>query len=431
MATMPRLGVQNLQFDNVYNMAANADPMRDAIRGAGQIAASYADRKRMEQEKAAQQAQAQKEGMPHLRAREFVANYGEGYMSGKTDPAAFVSGLSEFDPELAMKLEGARRNQANSGNAYTENDRIATEARSIRSLMLSDRWNNLDPDMQKEYTDKLNAYDQRLASSARYGYGTSGNAGGAMAANQMQNDAPATGKSNAFNYEAAKAAGVGIIDKTDDPKTPEVEGVAAAKEAITRMARAAGIPDNDRDFMDALATIDAIAAERYKTGEGNYSRSQAAKAEGRAGVNDRIAQDKEFQALWRASNALKENANISNKRIALNLALRDETGAVIGADEFENMMSTVLPESDYRAFKAETQGLKNTLLGLANKDLQDQMVVRTSERYLDRVNPDLLYKYLDAKIPGDYYQRRTGTSKLAPTSSNAKTGGFTIKKRGR
>jgi len=429
MATMPRLGVQNLQFDNVYNMASNADPMRDAIRGAGQIGAKYMDRKRAEEEAANQQAIADKNAMPDLRAREFISNYGEGYMSGKTDPGAFVSGLSEFNPELAMKLESARRAQAQSGNAYTENDRIATEARSIRNLMLSDRWNNLDPAMQKEYTDRLNAYDQRLASSSRYGYGTTG-APASTAQDQTQNDAPDVGKQSAFNYDAAKSAGVDIINKTDDPKTNEIEGVAAAKEAITRMARAAGIAENDRDFMDALKYIDAIAAERYKTNEGVYSRTQQAKSEGRAAANDRISQDEKFQPLWTSIQALKSNPNVSNVRTAINLALRKETGAVIGADEFENMMSTVLPESDYRQFKAETQGLKNTLLGMASDKIREQELQRTVERYLNRVNPDRLYNYVDSKVPKDYYQRNTSLGKNTPSQSSAKVGKFTVKKRG-
>lgn len=429
MATMPRLGVQNLQFDNVYNMAANADPMRDAIRGAGQIGAKYMDRKRAEEDAAKQQAIADKNAMPDLRAREFISNYGEGYMSGKTDPGAFVSGLSEFNPALAMKLESARRAQAQSGNAYTEDDRIATEARSIRNLMLSDRWNNLDPAMQKEYTDRLNAYDQRLASSSRYGYGTIG-LPGSSAQDQAQKDAPTVGKQSAFNYDAAKSAGVDIINKTDDPKTNEIEGVAAAKEAITRMARAAGIAENDRDFMDALKYIDAIAAERYKTNEGVYSRTQQAKSEGRAAANDRISQDEKFQPLWTSIQALKSNPNVSNVRAALNLALRKETGAVIGADEFENMMSTVLPESDYRQFKAETQGLKNTLLGMASDTIREQELQRTVERYLNRVNPDRLYNYVDSKVPKDYYQRNTSLGKNTPAQSSAKVGKFTVKKRG-
>lgn len=431
MATMPRLGVQNLQFDNVYNMAANADPMRDAIRGAGQIGAKYMDRKRAEEEAAKQQAIADKNAIPDLRAREFISNYGDGYMSGKTDPGAFVSGLSEFNPELAMKLESARRAQAQSGNAYTENDRIATEARSIRNLMLSDRWNNIDPDMQKEYTNRLNAYDHRLASSSRYGYGTTGQPG-AMPQDQPQNDSPAVGKGAAFDYETAKSAGVDIINKTDDPKTNEIEGVAAAKEAITRMARAAGIAENDRDFMDALKYIDAIAAERYAVNQGKYSRAQQQASENRAIANDKIAQDKFFQAMYLTNKDLRKDPSITNVRSALNLALRTETGAVIGAEEFENMMSTVLPESEYRKFKLETQGLTPILLGMVDDNIRRQEMNKVVERYLGGVDANRLYGYIDKKISPEYYQKKADQSagQQVKAKPSNKVGGFTVKKRG-
>jgi len=129
-------------------------------------------------------------------------------------------------------------------------------------------------------------------------------------------------------------------------------------------------------------------------------------------VRDITTLEKDYKAPYNAAMRLKTSpTDPTSKRQVLNLNLRDETGAVIGADEFEGMMSTVLPAGAYADFKRETNSLGATLLGFADKDLKERHLRGLVEKYLQFVDADKLIQYTTDKIPTRYLDYRTTTGK--------------------
>lgn len=151
------------------------------------------------------------------------------------------------------------------------------------------------------------------------------------------------------------------------------------------------------------------------------SRGFKSRAEGRTTKKDKILEDEKYLKAWNAMKKLNANPqDITKKRMALNVQLRDETGAAIGANEFNDMMSFVLPKEDYRRLIGETTGLGVVLRGLVNDDLKESHMKKISEKYLDKVNSDKLSEYIDDAISNQYYMRseEPAKSKESPKSES-------------
>jgi hypothetical protein len=189
-------------------------------------------------------------------------------------------------------------------------------------------------------------------------------------------------------------------------------------------------PDVEEDLLSEVEKAETLERTRRATLLDRAGTVQAqkirSKSEKRAESSDKISQDKSFQVAWNAMNDLKQRPNdVTTKRMALNVKLRDESGAAIGAEEFTNMMSFVLPESAYKDFVDETTGLGAILVGLAGDDARVAYMKRIVEKYLDRVDAQKLINYIDNGISGEYWRRsESKKSKSKPKAKQTKKGTF-------
>jgi hypothetical protein len=134
--------------------------------------------------------------------------------------------------------------------------------------------------------------------------------------------------------------------------------------------------------------------------------------------------EKDYKALYNAAGDVGSN---TGKRRGLNLTLRDETGAAIAADEFENLMSAVLPENDYNIFRTRfnntlkqlindksgnfdlAQLTENVIALKAGLDWQDLPQIRgLMDEFLPKVDEKSLSTYMTNKIPTKYIKYRQG-----------------------
>lgn len=139
--------------------------------------------------------------------------------------------------------------------------------------------------------------------------------------------------------------------------------------------------------------------------------------------------EKDYKALYNATGDLGSN---TGKRRGLNLVLRKETGAAIAADEFENLMSAVLPETEYNKFRTNfnntlkqlindksgnfdlAQLAENVIALKAGLDWQDLPQIRgLMDEFLPKVDQKALSTYMTNKIPTkyvEYRKRKIGTN---------------------
>jgi hypothetical protein len=207
----------------------------------------------------------------------------------------------------------------------------------------------------------------------------------------------------------------GAVDTDNDGI---IDNVSNWKDGVTQWARKQGVPTNSPEYIDLLAYMDNLEAEVAKKKDAKlskedlaYRRQREKKTEERTSSKDRILEDEKFQKSWVAMNKLKKDPKITNKRAALNVALRKETGAAIGADEFTDMMSFVLPEVAYNQFKNETTGLGQQLLGMASENARETYLKKLVEKYLSKVDHNKLADYIDSSISSEYYKRKESKPK--------------------
>lgn len=154
------------------------------------------------------------------------------------------------------------------------------------------------------------------------------------------------------------------------------------------------------------------AVEALKAEEKSYASLEKEKQYDEKVITDL---DKNYKALYNSQASLDDS--VTAKRRTLNLNLRDETGAAIAANEFENMMASLLHPENYRRFKkamldVSTQ-LKNSdpaaLAALAaGKITLDKLpgYSKIIEEYLPFVETEALKKYTTDKIPTQYIEYR-------------------------
>ena len=204
----------------------------------------------------------------------------------------------------------------------------------------------------------------------------------------------------------------------DTDKDGLIDNRANWKKGVRDWARENGVPTNDPKYMGLLEFMEELEADVAKkkefgieTEERQYKRNRESEKVGRDIAKDKISQDEKYQMSWNAMRDLRNDPTITNKRKALNVKLRKESGAAIGADEFENMMSFVLPTGAYNKFKAEATGPMQTLIGTINDNAREAYMKKLGEKYLSQVNPKALSNYIDDSISTEYYKRKSGGKK--------------------
>lgn len=174
---------------------------------------------------------------------------------------------------------------------------------------------------------------------------------------------------------------------------------------------------SDEELAGEKKSKKAIEAQKVAHGQGLADKRYAQGVE-----KDKIAQDKEFLLGWNMLNDLRENPSITNVRGSLNVKLRDESGAAIGQDEFNNMMSFVLPDNVYKKMKDETLNVWTALLGIASQDAKADYLTKVAENYLSDVDPNKLAEYMDKSISPEYYKKKA-KSKAGSKSTKKKGSG--------
>jgi hypothetical protein len=139
--------------------------------------------------------------------------------------------------------------------------------------------------------------------------------------------------------------------------------------------------------------------------------------------------DKDYKALYNSQASLDDDS-VTSKRRTLNLNLRDETGAAIAANEFENMMASLLSPENYRRFKESMLNVSSQLRNsdpaalaafAAGKLPLDKLpgYAKIIEDFLPFVNTDLLRKYTTDKIPELYMNYRNDKINKAAANKEA------------
>lgn len=138
--------------------------------------------------------------------------------------------------------------------------------------------------------------------------------------------------------------------------------------------------------------------------------------------------DKDYKALYNSQAAL--DGSVTAKRRTLNLNLRNETGAAIAANEFENMMASLLPSEKYKTFKVKMNDVTTQLVNskaaalvllAAGKITLKEIpgYARVIEDYLPFVDEDALRKYTTDKIPEQYINYRNDKINKAAAKKEA------------
>ena len=213
--------------------------------------------------------------------------------------------------------------------------------------------------------------------------------------------------------EQVKAGAVDI-----DPVDGLIDNRAIWKKGVDDWARDNGVPTNDPKYLtlvEFMKNLEADIAKKKEFGieteERQYKRGRESEKVGRDIAKDKIAQDDKFQMSWNAMKDLTKDPTITNKRKALNVKLRKESGAAIGAEEFENMMSFVLPTDAYNKFKTEATGPLQTLIGTINDNAREAYMKQLVEKYLSQVDHTSLSNYIDDSISTEYYKRKSDGEK--------------------
>ena len=326
-------------------------------------------------------------------------------------------GVAAIDPELGMEMaKDASALSPKSGGELDDVRSLLNSARGKQSQLIAQGVQKDDPQMVA-LDGEIAGYLEELRTSENPSVRTALNRTAQPVAVETVDAgaiSTATTEANALIDAAKDANNDGIVD--DFSKLDRELGSIALKY---------GINQNDKDWQNVKTYLQSKKDEVKQNYSARVEKSERAKAEARAAkgderakAGDELSQDEKYKAMWSANQRLKAAPNdVTAKRSTMNLALRKETGAVIGADEFDAMMSTVLNTADYNRFKSEAQSLKTDLLGMANDNLRESYLKRIGERYLGNVDSGKLYTYLDDKIPDGYYKRAKTEKKAGPAGA--------------
>lgn len=401
----PRLNVQNPQFTNVYEMERNAQanrPFAQLLNTGAKVIPAYIDQQKKEAE-----AQQLKDATNERNA--FIENYGSGYLSGLTSPANFLPKLQSISPTDAKAMVDFKASMTPKPAAAQNltDDKRAVYNSALQQLS-SLRAAGVQPD-DETYQRYEKLADAQEAELIKAGIIPASVREERMASKMEQTVAPVAGvEAPEKRIESASNEALAIVnsaeDKNNDGVIDDLVGLRAALDKLSSKYKINVKSPEWTAISGLLDTQEKAIRERANTA---YSRQQDAESRGQQKEQSRLAQDAKYKPMWESAQRLNTNpSDPTNKRATMNLALRTETGAVIGADEFDGLMSTVLPSSEYAKLKADTQGLGITLLGMANDNVKDAYLKKIAENYLGTVDSKKLYQYVNDKIPDDYYKRK-------------------------
>jgi hypothetical protein len=189
----------------------------------------------------------------------------------------------------------------------------------------------------------------------------------------------------------------------DADKDGLIDNVTSWRDTITEWKRENKLADDRSEVKDVMVFAENLISEIADKHRGVLEKINR----GQDDRKQRMTEDEKYQKVWETKTALVEEPSITNKRAAINVVLRDESGAAIGADEFNNMMSFVLPQAFYKTFKEETTGIETTLLGMVSTGAREEYMRSVAEKYLGNVSADKLSQYMKRGVPKDYYRRKT------------------------
>lgn len=415
----PRLGVQNPQFTNAYEMERNAQanrPFSQLLNTGAKVILAYIDQQKKEAE-----AQQLKDAQNERGA--FIENYGSGYLSGLTSPANFLPKLQSMSPADAKAMVDIKSTITPKPVAAQN---LTDDKRAVYNQMLTTQSNMRTAGVQPDSPEFMKA--QAIANSLEKDLVAAGVlskdlegvfspkeqvVGAPIASAVTAVSTPEQDKKSLIENASADALAIvgGAIDKNNDGV---IDNIVELRSKLDGLSRKYGINVKSPEWTAISGLLDTQESAMKERSETAYSRQQDAESREQQKEQSRLTQDEKFQPLFKANQRLQATPqDIPTRRTALNLALRKETGAVIGADEFDAMMSTVLPPADYSRYKKETQNLWVDFAGLTSDKLKESFLKRVSEGYLGNIDSGKLYQYLDDKIPADYYQKKTAGKKTA------------------
>lgn len=159
-------------------------------------------------------------------------------------------------------------------------------------------------------------------------------------------------------------------------------------------------------------------AKKYESSEG---RRKEAKAESKTAAERKSTFEKDYKAMNLYAREMTDNSEPQMKRAAINVVLRKETGAAIGADEFKNLMSTMLDSQDYAELTSDLANTANYISGMigGKQPLQESLVTK----YTAKVKANRYKDYIEKQTPKEYLDILNKDTKNEPT----KKGSFVIK----
>jgi len=96
----------------------------------------------------------------------------------------------------------------------------------------------------------------------------------------------------------------------------------------------------------------------------------------------------------------------ARKLDALMTALRKESGAAIGADEFTNFMTIALTGQELKRFQDETTGLIPVLTGVASPQAREAYLKKIANKYLSVTDTQKILNKLRSKMSSKYIKMR-------------------------
>lgn len=355
-------------------------------------------------------------------------NQGEQQAYGRGLSGALASGApgeevmskaSYVDPMGVLKMNESRTNSEVSNANSTSQDptllknvnQLGVQYRSYLNARYSKQYNEMTPQAQQGLNQSINGIKQIMSKSEL---------GRAMLGEAEQEIAPNLGATDTVNTatqvdnelikneasELSQQLKDGAVDDDNNGLIDDIVGLSALVRSFGtkygNATEAKGLSDLLDDLKENVANKFKASTEQQKI---SHRQGLDHKRLTQSSKRDKIAEDVKFNQSWNAKAKLLKDPTITNIRAAINVTLRDESGAAIGADEFSNMMSFVLPDEAYNQFKGDTQGLGNTLLGMVSDVAREDHMKRVAEDYLRFVDPQKLHDYMDDRISPQYYRR--------------------------
>lgn len=415
----PRLGVQNPQFTNAYEMERNAQanrPFSQLLNTGAKVIPAYIDQQKKEAE--AQQLK----GATNER-NAFISNYGQGFVGGLTSPQSFMPKMTELDPTAANQLMDARK--ANAPKAV-----VASTAPVYNA-------------QQKQLIDSLGGVDRELDRMSRMYNTASAQKNSALMVEYKSKMDELNGRRSALTNQLA-TSGVSAYDSQKPMEQPMDAGAPIETVAPVAMAESIDLDTDNvkrRDFVKKeysdvssfadLPSADDIIADAelqgYRISGKKADEIQATLAKrvenkrrdadyGRGISKELREESQKDEAAWQSGGAIDKRAasqkiedlqaNPNDNTLLADAILwymRKQSGAMIGPTEILQYMQGKLPEDRYKELVDELSptGLRAIAGYVAGSAFSDPMVTKITAKYTPFIKRDRLIKDLNVYAQKD------------------------------